>query len=44
MAGELLPPEQQENLRALIREWRAAHPEQHLLGNVRLNTLAGLRG
>ena len=44
MAGELLPPEQQENLRAMIREWRAAHPEQHLLGNVRLHTLAGLRG
>lgn len=44
MAGELLPPEQQENLRTLIWEWRAAHPEQHLLGNVRLNTLASLRG
>lgn len=44
LAGELLPPEQQENLRGMIREWRAAHPEQHLLGNVRLNTLAGLRG
>jgi hypothetical protein len=44
MAGALLPPEQQENLRGMIREWRAAHPEQHLLGNVRLNTLAGLRG
>lgn len=44
MAGELLPPDQQENLRTLIREWRAAHPKQHLLGNVRLNSLAGLRG
>ena len=44
MAGELLPPIQQENLRTMIREWRAAHPKQHLLGNVRLNSLAGLRG
>lgn len=44
MAGEILPPEQQENLRTLIKEWRAAHPEQHLLGNVRLHALASLRG
>jgi hypothetical protein len=44
MAAQVLSPAQQEALRTLIREWRAAHPKQYYFGNVRLNDFAALRG
>ena len=44
LAGELLTPAQLENLRHLIKEWHAAHPEQRYISDVRLKGLTQLRG
>jgi hypothetical protein len=43
IAGQVLSPDQQETLRSLIRAWRAPHPKQYYVANVRLNDFAALR-
>jgi len=45
LSGEVLTPAQQENLRTMIREWRAAHPKaKYYMAAVGLKDLAQLRG
>jgi hypothetical protein len=44
MAGEVLSPSQQERLRDLIRHWRAAHPKQYQVSQVRWKDLGLLKG
>ncbi|MRR06430.1 MAG: hypothetical protein EG828_05715 [Deltaproteobacteria bacterium] len=44
LAGEILNPGQLQELRNLIGEWRAAHPKQFYVLDVRLKELTELRG
>jgi hypothetical protein len=44
IAGRVLTPAQQEELRRAIRQWRQAHPGQHYVADVRLSDFARLRG
>jgi hypothetical protein len=45
LSGEVLTPAQQENLRTMIREWRAAHPKaKFYMAGVPLKALSELRG
>jgi hypothetical protein len=44
MAASVLSPDQQDSLRSLIKTWRAAHPRQYYVADVRLSDFARLRG
>ncbi|BCS55316.1 hypothetical protein [Geobacter sp. SVR] len=44
LAGEMLSPGQLRELRDMIKAWRAAHPQQYYVTDVRLKELTGLRG
>lgn len=44
MAGQMLSPDQQEQLRNVIRDWRVKNPQQYYISRVRLSKFAYLRG
>lgn len=44
IAGQVLTPAQQEELRRAIKQWRQSHPGQHYVADVRLSDFARLRG
>ena len=44
LAGPVLTPAQQDELRRAIRQWRQAHPGQYHVADVRLSDFARLRG
>lgn len=44
MAGEVLSPGELQELRKMIEEWRAAHPKQYYVIDVRLRNFSELRG
>ena len=42
LAAKVLTPEQQEELRTLIQEWRKKNPDQHYVGFIRLSNILEL--
>jgi len=44
LAGEIVTPDQLKELRNLIDQWHASHPEFYYVTSVRLKELTGLRG
>lgn len=43
LSSQVLTPEQQQDLRELIKEWKAANPDQHFFWSVRFGGFSGQR-
>lgn len=43
LSGQVLTPAQQQDLRAMIEEWRAANPDQHFFWSTRFSGFSGQR-